>query len=95
MNSKRKGCAGEREFAALCREHGIDSAARGQQFPREAIKYHCMGVAKCYMGVAKAAIPSNGGKQLARVIPEKDIYRMAFRSSAKGAEAFQGCMERR
>lgn len=32
MNSKRKGCAGEREFAALCRENGIDSAARGQQF---------------------------------------------------------------
>lgn len=32
MNSKRKGCAGEREFAALCREHGIDNAQRGQQF---------------------------------------------------------------
>ena len=32
MNSKRKGCAGEREFAALCREHGIDTAQRGQQF---------------------------------------------------------------
>ena len=32
MNSKRKGCAGEREFAALCREHGIHTAQRGQQF---------------------------------------------------------------
>jgi len=32
MNSKRKGCQGEREFAALCREHGIESAERGQQF---------------------------------------------------------------
>jgi len=32
MNSKRKGCVGEREFAALCREHGIESAQRGQQF---------------------------------------------------------------
>lgn len=32
MNSKRKGCAGEREFAALCREHGIAEAQRGQQF---------------------------------------------------------------
>jgi len=32
MNSKRKGCAGEREFAALCRAHGIEDAARGQQF---------------------------------------------------------------
>jgi hypothetical protein len=32
LNSKRKGCAGEREFAALCRDHGITNAARGQQF---------------------------------------------------------------
>lgn len=32
MNSKRKGCAGEREFAALCREEGYDNAQRGQQF---------------------------------------------------------------
>lgn len=32
MNSKRKGCAGEREFAALCRDNGIAEAARGQQF---------------------------------------------------------------
>lgn len=32
MNSKRKGCVGEREFAALCREHGIEGAQRGQQF---------------------------------------------------------------
>lgn len=32
MNGKRKGCAGEREFAALCREYGIKSAERGQQF---------------------------------------------------------------
>jgi len=32
MNSKRKGCAGEREFAALCRDHGIEDAQRGQQF---------------------------------------------------------------
>ena len=32
MNSKRKGCGGEREFAALCREYGIADAQRGQQF---------------------------------------------------------------
>ena len=31
MNSKRKGKVGEREFAALLREHGFD-ARRGQQF---------------------------------------------------------------
>lgn len=32
MNSKRKGCAGERKFAALCRDHGYTEAHRGQQF---------------------------------------------------------------
>ena len=32
MNSKRKGCAGEREFASLCRQHGMEDAQRGQQF---------------------------------------------------------------
>lgn len=31
MNSRRKGKVGEREFAALLREHGFD-AKRGQQF---------------------------------------------------------------
>ena len=32
MNSKQKGGRGEREFAALCREHGYDNVQRGQQF---------------------------------------------------------------
>lgn len=32
VNSKRKGCAGEREFAALCRDHGYSEVQRGQQF---------------------------------------------------------------
>ena len=32
MNSKNKGCRGEREFAALCRENGFEEARRGQQF---------------------------------------------------------------
>ena len=31
INSRQKGAAGEREFAALLKEHGID-ARRGQQF---------------------------------------------------------------
>jgi Holliday junction resolvase len=31
MNSKRKGAAGEREFAKVCREHGYD-CRRGQQY---------------------------------------------------------------
>jgi Holliday junction resolvase len=32
INSREKGKAGEREFAALCREHGFENARRGQQF---------------------------------------------------------------
>lgn len=31
MNSKQKGARGEREWAAVCREHGYD-ARRGQQY---------------------------------------------------------------
>lgn len=36
MNSRNKGKRGEREFAALLREHGFD-ARRGQQFAGGAI----------------------------------------------------------
>lgn len=32
INSREKGKAGEREFAALCRKHGFEDARRGQQF---------------------------------------------------------------
>lgn len=32
INSREKGKAGEREFAALCREHGFENARRGQQY---------------------------------------------------------------
>jgi len=32
INSREKGKTGEREFAALCREHGFKNARRGQQF---------------------------------------------------------------
>jgi hypothetical protein len=32
VNSRDKGCRGEREFASLCREEGYDGARRGQQF---------------------------------------------------------------
>ena len=31
INSRQKGCRGEREWAAVCREHGYE-ARRGQQF---------------------------------------------------------------
>ena len=32
IHSRQKGKRGEREFAALCREHGFEDARRGQQF---------------------------------------------------------------
>lgn len=32
MNSKNKGCRGERQWAEFCREHGFADAKRGQQF---------------------------------------------------------------
>ena len=32
INSKKKGAAGEREFAKLCRDKGFENVRRGQQF---------------------------------------------------------------
>lgn len=32
VNSRAKGCRGEREWAQLCREHGYTEARRGQQY---------------------------------------------------------------
>ncbi len=32
INSREKGKAGEREFAALCRKHGFENARRSQQY---------------------------------------------------------------
>lgn len=32
INSREKGKAGEREFAALCREYGFENARRSQQY---------------------------------------------------------------
>ncbi|HBQ86254.1 MAG TPA: hypothetical protein DD811_07225 [Syntrophomonas sp.] len=56
--------------------------ALGYQNTSEAIKYHCKGVAKCY-------IPTNGGNQEMNVIPEGDIYRLAAKSELPGAEEFE------
>lgn len=56
--------------------------ALGYQNTSEAIKYHCKGVAKCY-------IPTNGGKQKMNVITEGDIYRLAANSELPGAEKFE------
>jgi len=35
INSREKGKAGEREFAALCRKYGFENARRGQQIERD------------------------------------------------------------
>ena len=56
--------------------------ALGYQNTSEAIKYHCKGVAKCY-------IPTNGGNQEMNIIPEGDIYRLAAKSELPGAEEFE------
>lgn len=49
---------------------------------KDSIKRHCKGVAKHDLLTA-------GGKQLVNIIPETDIYRMAFRSDKPEAEEFQ------
>jgi prophage antirepressor-like protein len=48
-----------------------------------AVKEHCKGVAKYH------PLETAGGKQKMRVINEKDIYRLIFRSKLPEAEAFQ------
>lgn len=48
----------------------------------KAIRTHCKGV-------AKTSIPTNGGLQEARIIPEGDIYRLIVRSKLPQAEQFE------
>lgn len=59
---------------------------------REALKYHCKWVAKCYIGV-QTGTKANGDPAMQRVkvniIPEKDVYRLIFRSDMPEAEDFQ------
>ncbi len=50
MNSRRKGKVGEREFAALLREHGFD-ARRGQQFSGGADSPDVMSAALAWLHI--------------------------------------------
>ena len=48
----------------------------------KAVRTHCKGV-------AEMSIPTNGGKQTVKIIPEGDIYRLIIRSKLPSAEKFE------
>jgi prophage antirepressor-like protein len=50
--------------------------------PHEAIRTHCKGV-------REILIPSAGGDQMTKVMPERDVYRLVMRSRMPAAEAFE------
>lgn len=54
----------------------------GYSNPQKAVRDHCKGVNDSF-------IPSNGGNQLAKIIPESDVYRLVMRSNLPDAERFQ------
>jgi len=50
--------------------------------PHEAVRTHCKGV-------REILIPSSGGEQMTKVMPERDVYRLIMRSKMPAAEAFE------
>ncbi|UZE12763.1 Bro-N domain-containing protein [Pseudomonas sp. B21-053] len=50
--------------------------------PHEAVRTHCKGV-------REILIPSAGGDQMTKVMPERDVYRLVMRSKMSAAEAFE------
>lgn len=54
----------------------------GYTNPQKAIRDHCKGVNETFT-------PSNGGKQIMRIIPEGDLYRLIIRSKLPAAERFE------
>ena len=50
--------------------------------PLKAVRDHCKGVNDTF-------IPSAGGRQLIKIIPESDVYRLGMRSKLPAAEQFQ------
>lgn len=50
--------------------------------PLKAVRDHCKGVNETF-------IPSAGGRQLIKIIPESDVYRLVMRSKLPVAEQFQ------
>lgn len=68
------------------------ATALGYKNTKDAVKRHCKGVAKHDLGVS-TGFKTDGlnASQIveANIIPESDIYRMAFRSDKPEAEKFQ------
>ena len=58
------------------------AVALGYKNSREAIIEHCKGG-------SEMLLPSKGGNQLTKIIPESDLYRLILRSKLPQAEAFQ------
>lgn len=54
----------------------------GYTNPQKAIRDHCKGV-------NDSLVPSTGGAQSTKVIPEPDVYRLIIRSKLPTAERFQ------
>ncbi|KXS55200.1 MAG: prophage antirepressor [Marinobacter sp. T13-3] len=50
--------------------------------PLKAIRDHCKGV-------NETVLPSAGGPQTVKIIPERDVYRLVMRSKLPSAEAFE------
>lgn len=54
----------------------------GYKSPKDSVRMKCKGAIKC-------SLPTNGGIQKFKVIPESDIYRLIFGSKLPNAEKFQ------
>ena len=54
----------------------------GYANPLDAVRKHCKGV-------RETLTPSAGGKQSTNIIPERDVYRLIFRSKLPAAEHFE------
>lgn len=48
----------------------------------QAVRMHCKGV-------VESTIPTAGGNQKAKIIPERDVYRLIMRSKLPAAERFE------
>lgn len=58
------------------------ASALGYKRPADAITAHCKGSVIC-------RLPTNGGEQAVKFIPEGDIYRLAAKSELPEAERFE------
>jgi len=54
----------------------------GYERPADAVRVHCKGV-------GEAPIPTPGGTQTVKIIPERDLYRLVMRSRLPSAERFE------